>query len=201
MKSNIFFGFVFFLACGCSGLNKQVNQIKALENCKYEIQSADSISVANVNIQDLLGKDKFDLLKMPRIALALLRRNVPLKGRINLQIHNPANQLAAINQFEYKVLIKSKELASGFVNQKISVSPGETISVPIEINSNIYDVLSDQKALDAVYDFIIGAEDGRERKQSFSVKIKPTLDFGNRQIQYPGYITIEKEVGSKELLR
>ncbi|MBC8054645.1 MAG: hypothetical protein H7Y13_16420 [Sphingobacteriaceae bacterium] len=187
---------------GCGGLNKQTNQLKALEDCKYEITSADSISVANINVKDLIGKDKLDLVKMPRLALALLRKNVPLKARVNLVINNPTNQLAAINQFEYKVLIKNRELAGGFVNQKIVVSPhGGTTSVPIHINSNIYEVLSDDKAMDAIYDFLIGAGDNtKERKGNLTIKIKPTLTLGNKQIQYPGYITIDKEVSSKILL-
>ena len=186
----------------CSGLNTQVAQIKALEDCKYELSSVDSISVANVNVKDLVGKDKLDLLKMPRLAFALLRKNVPLKARVNLVISNPTNQMAAINQFEYKVLIKNRELAGGFVNQKISVSPhGGTTTVPIQINSNVYEVLSDDKAMDAIYDFLIGAgDDTKERKGVVTIKIKPTLDFGNKQIQYPGYITIDKELSSKILL-
>jgi hypothetical protein len=61
-------------------------------------------------------------------------------------------------------------------------------------------VLSDDKAMDAVYDFLIGAGDEKkERKGDITVKIKPTLDFGNKQIQYPGYITIDKEISSKHL--
>lgn len=201
MKKIIILSLALVSLMGCTGLNRQVSQIKALEDCKYEIGSADSISVANVNVKDLIGKDKLDLVKMPRLALALLRKNVPLKARINLVINNPSNQLAAINQFEYKVLIKNRELAGGFVNQKIAVNPnGGTTTVPIQINSNIYHVLSDDKAMDAIYDFLIGAgEDDKERKGDFTVKIKPTLDFGNKQIQYPGYITIDKEISSKHL--
>lgn len=185
----------------CTGLNKQVNQVKALEDCKYEISSVDSITVANVNVKDFLGKDKVDLVKMPRIALALLRKNLPLKARVNLSISNPTNQLAAINQFEYKVLVKNRELAGGFVNQRIAVSPqGGNVTVPIQINSNVYEVLSDDKAMDAVYDFLIGAGDeSKERKGMVTIKIKPTLDLGNKQIQYPGFITIDKEISSKNL--
>lgn len=201
MKKLVLLTFVVLPFFGCTGLNSQVSQIKALEDCKYEIQSIDSVSVANVDVSEMMGKDKVDLVKMPRLALALLRKNVPLKARVNLTISNPTNQLAAINQFEYKVLVKNRELAGGFVNRSIAVSPhGGTTTVPIQINSNVYQVLSDDKAMDAVYDFIIGTGDEtKERKGNLTIKIKPTLDVGNRQIQYPGYITIDKEISSKNL--
>jgi hypothetical protein len=186
---------------GCRSLNSQVDQIKALEKCKFEVSSVDSIYAANVNVRNLRGREITDLLKAPRLALAIMRKNVPLKARINLVINNPTSQLAAINQFEYKVLIKSRELAGGLVNQKIAVSPnGGTTTVPIRINSNIYHILSDDKAMDAITDFLIGSEDNdKERRGMITIKIKPTLDFGNKQIKYPGYITIDKEVSSKNL--
>jgi hypothetical protein len=187
-----------FSACA---INKQVSQIKALEDCKYEIASADSITIANIDVRKFLGKEEIDLGKMPRLAFAFLRKNVPLKARLNLSISNPSNRLAAINQFEYKVLIKNRELAGGFVNQKVFISPnGGSTMVPIQINSNVYEVLSDDKVRDAVTDFFIGAEDNRkENKGVLTIKIKPTLDLGNRQIKYPGYITIDKEISSKNL--
>jgi hypothetical protein len=189
------------LFTACRGLNGQVDQIKALEKCKYEISSVDSIYAANVNVKDLRVKEITDLLKAPRLALALMRKNVPLKARVNLVINNPTSRLAAINQFEYKVLVKSRELASGFVNQKIAISPnGGTTTVPIQINSNIYHILSDDKAMNAITDFLIGSdESNKERKGMVTIKIKPTLDFGNKQIKYPGYISIDKEISSKNL--
>lgn len=202
MKNVVLFGLILFLSA-CVGLNKQVNQIKALEDCKYEVSSVDSAYVANINIKDIIGQEKIDLTKMPRLAFALLRKDVPLKARINLAITNPSNQLAAVNQFEYKVLIKSLELASGFVNQKVTISPnGGTTTVPIQINSNIYHIISDDKAMDAISDFLIGSEDSsKEKKSIVTFKIKPTLDLGNRQIKYPGYISIDKEISSKDLFR
>ncbi len=203
MKSIIYMGVMLLFLSGCTGLNKQVNQIKALEDCKYEVDSIDSVYVANVNMKDLIGKERIDMTKMPRLALALLRQNVPLRGRLNLTIRNPSSQLAAINQFEYKVLVKDRELAGGFVNRNIAVSPhGGSVTVPIQINSNIYHVLSDDRAMDAIADFLIGAEEGSPEKMGVvTIKIRPTLDFGNKQIKYPGYITIDKEISSKKLFK
>ena len=32
---------------------------------------------------------------------------------------------------------------------------------------------------------------------TFTVKVKPTLDLAGKQINYPGYITFEKEITSR----
>lgn len=190
---------VLALVMSACGINKQMDQLKAFEKCRYEIASADSVYLGNVDVTHLLEKKEFNLARVPSLMLAVLRQDVPLKARINLKIQNPANQIAAINQFEYKILHKNTELATGFVNRKVVVEPGGgTTIVPININSNIYSLLSDPKNQKAFADFIAEGKPN-EKKTVLTVKIKPTLDIGNNQIQYPGYITIDKEITNKIL--
>jgi hypothetical protein len=185
---------------GCS-INKQVQQIKALENCVYEIASADSIYLAHTNVTKLVNDGQFDLNKMPGIAIAVLRQNIPLEARLNLRIKNPSNELAAINQFEYKVLIKDQEIANGFVNRKVEVPAlGGVTMVPVMLNSNIYSFLSNGKTLNDISDFITGGKTGNaEKKSMITIKFKPTIQSGNKLVAYPGWITINKEVSSKIL--
>lgn len=187
------------LAAGC-GLNKQAKQIEALEKCTYEISSADSIYLAGRDISKLVKDKTLELRNIPELALALFRKNIPLKARVNLTINNPTSTEAAINQFEYIVLIKNQEIANGFVNQKVSIEPGGTSTVPVRVNSNIYAFLSNGKTMDEILDFIRGGESGAaERKGVVTIKIKPTIDVGGKLVKYPGYITINKEVSSQIL--
>ena len=187
------------LAIGC-GLNKQARQIEALEKCTYEISSADSVFIAGRDVSKLIRNKTFDLSNMPELTLALIRGNIPFRARVNLSITNQTANAAAINQFEYIVLIKGQELANGFVNQKVIVKPGETINVPVRVNSNIYAFLSNRKTINEIIDFVTGGESGStEKKGVVTIKIKPTIEVGNKLVKYPGYITIDKEVSSKIL--
>jgi hypothetical protein len=187
------------LSAGC-GLNKQSKQIQALEKCTYDIKSADSIFIAGRDVTQMIQNKTLKLSNLPELALALLRKNIPLKARVNLSITNPTSNAAAINQFEYIVLIKGQELANGFVNQKVNVDPGGTTTVPVSVNSNIYSFLSNGKTMDEIIDFLKGAESGpSEKKGLVTIKIKPTIEVGNKLVKYPGYITIDKEVSSKIL--
>ena len=184
---------------GC-GLNKQARQIEALEKCTYEISSADSIYLAGRDVSQMVKNRTLELRNVPELALALFRKNIPLKARVNLTINNPTSSEASINQFEYIVLIKNQEIANGFVNQKVSVAPGESTTVPVKVNSNIYSFISNGKTMEEILDFVRGGESGAsERKGVVTIKIKPTIDVGGKLVQYPGYITIDKEVSSKIL--
>lgn len=186
-----------FLSCG---INKQAKQLQTLEDCIYEIRSADSIYVAGRDVSKMISKNSINLSSMPEFAWAFLRKDVPLKARINLNIKNPTNQDASINRFEYLVSIKGQELANGLVNQKISVAAGDSITVPVTINANIYQILSNGNTMQEILAFMKGGKDAAtEKKGIVTLKIKPSIAIGDNLVNYPGYITIDKEVSSKIL--
>ncbi len=191
---------LFFTHCG---VNRQITEAKTLGDCTYAISSADSIYLAGIDVRqlrDLSGPT--DLIKYPQLGLALLRKNVPLDVRINLGITNPTNRLAGLNQLEYRVLLKGNELANGFLNQRIEVAPGGgRTTVPIRLSTNAYQLITDEKTRDSFVDLVrnlAGAQDAKATR--VTIKIKPTLALGNKQINYPGYITIDQDVTNKILL-
>ncbi|MBC8155227.1 MAG: hypothetical protein H7Z72_20245 [Bacteroidetes bacterium] len=184
------------------GVSRQLSEAKALGNCQYNLVSADSISLSGYDIRDFKSLEEINPVKYPRIATGLLTRNVPLNARINLDITNPTNKNAAINQLEYRVLLAGQELATGFLNQRIAVSSGGgKIRVPIRINTNAYKLVTDPKTRDAFTEFVQNLSGNASAKPSkLTIKIKPTLGVGDKAINYPGYITIDKEVTNKILL-
>jgi LEA14-like dessication related protein len=180
---------------GC-GVNKQAQQIKALEKCTYRVVSASNISVAGTDVKRLMNNQDINLGSLPALAFGLLRKDVPLRAMINMEIANPAGNLAAINQFEYKVLINNQELAEGFVDRQISIAAGQSVVVPVAVNVNVYQFISNNRVMSEISDFLRGGD----RKGLVTLKIKPSIMVGGTLIKYPGYITIDKEFSSKILL-
>lgn len=199
MKKLLAISVAAILLSGC-GLNKQARLIEALEKCTYEIVSADSVYLAGRDISGLIRNKSVELNNISGLALAIFRKNIPLQATVNLKIDNPTSNLAAINQFEYIVLIKSQEIARGFVTERVSIIPNGSTIVPVRVNSNIYSFLANGKTMQEVLDFLKGGENGApEKKGLVTIKFKPTIEVGNKLIKYPGYITINKEVSSKIL--
>ncbi len=183
----------------CS-INKQAQQIKALEQCEYKLNDINQITIAGTDLKRLVTDQSIDLVNLPALALGFLRQDIPLKANLKLEITNPSNSLAAINNFDYIILINKQELVNGTVDQRISIEPGQTTSVPLLLNSNIYQFLSNQKILDEVTKFLTSPKNGTETKGMVTIKIKPSIMVGGGLVKYPGYITIDKEVSSKILL-
>ena len=199
IRKIISLSFLSFVLLSC-GINKQANQLQTLQDCIYELRSADSIYVAGKDVSKMINNKSVNLNNMPEFAWAYLRKDVPLRARINLKIKNPTHQIAAINRFEYLVSIKGQQLASGLVNQKVSVAAGDSIIVPVTVNANIYQILSNGNTMQEILDFIKGGNDAAtEKKGIVTLKIKPSIAIGEKLVNYPGYITIEKEVSSKIL--
>ncbi|WEK20554.1 MAG: hypothetical protein P0Y49_05305 [Candidatus Pedobacter colombiensis] len=184
----------------CS-INKQAQQIKALEKCRYRITSADQITLGGADIKKMIVNQDINLATLPGLALGLLRKDVPLRARLNLEVNNPTGDDAAINEFEYKILINKQELATGFVNQALNVAARQSTTVPVDMEVNVYPFISNSKVMGEITDFLkSGKNGGPEKKGILTLKIRPSIKVGNTLVKYPGFITIDKEVSSKILL-
>lgn len=185
-----------FLLSRC-GVNKQVQQAKALGKCRFELVSADSVYLAGINMNQFKDKENINLGSLPRLAMGFISKSIPLDARLTLKITNPTAETAAINQFEYKILLRGSEVFTGFVNHRVEVAPvGGTTRVPIVISTNAYHLLTDEQTRGAFADLVQNLSGAKNStKTIITIKIRPTLDLGNKEIKYPGYITFEKEIG------
>jgi len=143
-----------------------------------------------------------DLAKYPRLGLAFLRKDIPLDLRVNLDIQNPTRKKAAVNQLEYKVLLSNNEIFNGFLNEKIEVYPGTgSTRVPVKLSANVYKLLTNDATRDEFINMVIALSGKSGSKPAkFTVKVKPTLDLGGKQINYPGYLTFDQEITSDMIL-
>ncbi|WP_149240277.1 hypothetical protein [Dyadobacter sp. 32] len=187
------------------GVGRQVSEAKTFGECKYDLSSVDSVFIAGIDIREfknIKSFQDFDLAKYPRVAMGLLRKDVPLDLRVNLDITNPTKNRAAINQLEYKVLLTNSEIFSGFLSQLIEVMPGTgKTRVPIKLNANVYQLLSNDQTRDEFVNLITTLTGKTSSNPSkLTVKIKPTLDLGGKQINYPGYISFDKVITSDMVL-
>ena len=193
----LFLSVIIVTSCG---INKQTQQIKALEQCEYKFINASKVTVAGTDIKKLIDQQTVNLSSLPALALGFLRQDVPLKATLNVEITNPSTNLAAINNFDYIILINKQEIANGVVDQLVQVEPGKKVQVPVQLNANIYQFLSNGKTLDQITKFLSGASTGTTEVGLVTIKIKPSIRIRNELVKYPGFITIDKEVSNKILL-
>ncbi|WP_282635848.1 hypothetical protein [Sphingobacterium thalpophilum] len=196
MSKKILFGYLLLLGLFVSacGVNRQKAQIENLAKCKFDVESVDSIRLAGTSLDRLIKNNEIDLGAAPGLALAYLRKDIPLDAVIRLKIDNPTLKKASINKFQYVILYGKQQLVEGIVNQSLQIDPGASTVANVRIAANIYDLLmnSDLK------DFLMSSD--QNKKGIFTLKIKPSINIAGQSIFYPGYITIDKTVSRKILL-
>ncbi|MFA6946367.1 MAG: hypothetical protein WC220_10755, partial [Pedobacter sp.] len=179
MKKILLISFIVMIAAGC-GVSRKIS---LLEQCRYDIKSADSVYVAGRNITRQIKTGSFDLGSVPELAIGLLRKDIPLRARLNLGISNPGSKPIEINQFDYIISFKGKELVNGTTDRRIDINPEETTVVPIMIRANIYSILSDRNTREEIFSYLRGTEN--VQKSLISIKIRPSIRVGNKLIKYP----------------
>ncbi len=197
-------GVIAFTLTQCA-VSRQINEAKALGDCSFRLNSIDSVYLAGVDIRELKQITKvsdIDVSKYPGLGLAFLRKNIPLDLRVHLEANNPTKKMAAVQEFEYKVLLSSHEVFSGVVNRRIEVPPGTGRTfIPISLGTNAYDLFTNDQTREEflkMFEALTGKKDGAKTK--LVIKLKPTLALGSQKVNYPGYITLEKEITSDMIL-
>ena len=170
-------------------------QLNALGNFNYQVQSVDQLRLAGRDIDSFGAKDGISVASLPGIAFALLRQDLPLQGRLLLQISNPTTTFANINEFKYIIELAGKPLFEGAVDENIRLATGQTMVVPLSFNANIFGIAKEQG-----FDKVLGDILTRKSNAILALKIKPSIKVGNKNYFYPGYITVDKDLG-KSLLK
>lgn len=189
--------FTALLFNGCA-INNQAKQIKALEKCTYRIVDINEITVAGVDFNKIFKDDEINLSAIPSIALGLLTKDVPLKSRVLLEITNPSQQTAAINEFEYIIQIGREEIANGLVEVPVSVEAGQSKTIPIQLNTNIHRLITNKELVNQMLE-VYRKRSSNASLGELTIKLKPTFKLGQSSFKYPGYINIRKNLDLNQL--
>lgn len=178
--------FMGLLLSGCA-INKQ--QIDALAKCDYTVESLQDIRLAGRDMNNYTGADGVNLSSLPGIAMAMLRKDLPLEARINMKVANPTTTTTKINSFKYLIEIQGKPLFEGTVDENLHLGTGESTVVPLTFKANIFGT-AQENGLDNLLNELFT----RKGEGFLVLKIKPSIKIGNSNIYYPGYITVDRNL-------
>lgn len=174
------------LLSGCA-VNKQ--QIDALAKSDYTVESIQDVRLAGRDMNNYTGTDGVNLSSLPGIAMAMLRKDLPLEARINMKVANPTTTTTKINSFKYLIEIQGKPLFEGTVDENLHLRTGESTVVPLTFKANIFGT-AQENGLDNLLNELFT----RKGEGFLVLKIKPSIKIGNSNIYYPGYITVDRNL-------
>lgn len=171
---------------GCATSKKQID---ALAKCDYTVESLQDIRLGGRDMDRFVGDKGVDLSALPGIAMAMLSKDLPLEAQVNMKVRNPTGTTTKINSFKYLIEIEGKPLFEGMVNENLRLETGEDTVLPLTFKANIFDAAKD-KGIDNVLNELFT----KQGEGFLILKIKPSVKIGKRNIYYPGYITVDKNL-------
>jgi len=174
-----------------------LKELSALKQCEFRYGTLENPALAGVNIQDLKDVSDFGLKDMGQVAQSIFKGKLPLTFTIFVEVQNPNAEIASMNKLEYIAFIDKAQIAEGEVNQRIEIPAQGIASVPIEIHTDIIDILQ-KEPRNALINFALNLADASKKPTRVGLKIKPYIRIREKDLVYPGYIRIKQEFGADE---
>lgn len=194
-------GFLLVMGLSQCGISEQVQQAKAFKDADIRLASIDQATVAGVDVAKIRQPSDLSTLDRARIAAAYASGNLPLRMRVNLEIRNPNDETAALNELDYIALIDGKQVATGRTTERIEVAPNGGVAIaPLTLESNLREALGEQSG-ESVANFALGLADRAREPVRLTLRIKPTFITGSgRRITPAGYINVDKVFTARQAL-
>lgn len=179
------------------GLFEQVGQMATLAKCDFKLKSVQQLTLAGVNIQSIKSISDLGLIDAGVITASLAGGKLPLSFTLNIEAKNPNDQLAAMNRLDWILFIDDIEMIQGVLEERIQIpANGGTTVIPLNMNMDLKKVLSGKSAETIInFGFNLAGLGGEPTR--ITVKAKPTILVGTREIVYPGYISITTKYGNE----
>ena len=189
MKKVILILFVVSIITSC-GIVRQSNEIKALSRCEFRIFSVEDVNLAGIRMDDHTTMNDFGFTDFTKLTTAMASGDLPLKFDVNLQIKNPNQAKAALNELEWILLIDDEEITRGDLRKRVEINAESTKKVPVKINLNLLEVLTGGSA-NALINFAMNLNGQSEKASKVTLKAKPTIYIAGKAVAYPGWIEID----------
>lgn len=186
-------------ASSCAGLNQQKEEGKNFKECEFKLQSIEQATLGGVDVTSVRSAADLNGGDRARIVAAYATGSLPLNMRVNLQVTNPNNEVAALNALDYKIMLDGNEVATGATTQRIEVGPNSTAIATVPVNADVRKAIADG-GLESIGNFALGLADRSRQPTRVTIAIRPTVKILGATIKRPDYITIEKDVTARQLI-
>ena len=170
-----------------------LKELSALKDCEFRMGTIENPLLAGVDISKIVTTKDYSLEQTGKITKSILQGTLPLTFILNVDVKNPNQKNASLNRLEYIAYIDETEVASGSMEEHVVIPAGGGIAtIPLKIETDILDLLK-KEPINTLLNYTLNLADSGNRPVRISAKIKPWLQIGNKDVEYPGYLTITKD--------
>ena len=180
----ILLGFAVCIFC----ISCNFNNAKNIKDCKFTFKSISELMVDNVSMDGKRSLKDLSPADFTTISRGLMNE-MPISFTAHVNIDNPNNQKAELSALEWILLIKDVEVANGVLDEKVKIAPNESVTIPIEVETNTR--ILKNFSLTEVKNIIFAISSSKGLPPNSTLKVKPAIVVGKKMIKAPTYITID----------
>jgi LEA14-like dessication related protein len=170
---------------------RTVREIKNLAQCEFRTTTIENMSLASVSVQNYTSFEDIGMLEIGQLLAAISNKTLPLLLTINVEIKNSNEKTAALNYLDWIAEIDDVKIAEGVVNKRYEITSGSTVTMPVQVNSDLFKIFSNKEGRDLLSQ-MMGIKDEKNHPNKLVLKVKPSISVGKGYIKYPGYIRLKQ---------
>jgi LEA14-like dessication related protein len=179
----------FFVLYSCSYLK----ELSALKDCEFRVGTMENPILAGVDISKIVTTKDYSIDQTAKITRSILQGTLPLSFILNVEVKNPNQKAASLNRLEYLTYIDDVQIASGAMEEHVVIPPdGGIANIPLKVETDVLDLLK-KEPINTLLNYALNLADDGDRPVRVSIKIKPWIQIGNMDHEYPGYLTINQD--------
>ncbi|MDH6355549.1 LEA14-like dessication related protein [Dysgonomonas sp. PH5-45] len=188
--------FLLFVAVmtSCGTIGNDLMGAYNMTQCEYSYKSISGLTLSGINLSN--GVTAANALKLTSV-LAGKSSSIPLNFTINMNVKNPNQSAAMLNNLQYNIKIDGVNLTNGVMNQNMNIPAGNTSTMPLTIGVDVASLIKDNtqsSVVNIVKNFVgIGSE-----KSNVTVELKPSFNIGGQTIASPNYIPVSFSFGGNK---
>ncbi len=170
--------------------------MEKLKNCEFRIERIDNISVDGINMRNIHSISDLGMANAAKLIGDLSSGSLLSEFSIFVSVNNPNKELAAMEKFEYIILLDDKETVSGNSNDRVEIPGNKSIEFPVSARVNLSELLK-QNSMSAIMDLANTLNKENAIGKRVKIKVKPYIRIGKKVMKYPGFIEIKINEWSK----
>lgn len=186
----VFTGLLTILSCA------YMKELTVLKDCEFRVGTLENPVLAGVDISKILNLKDFSIDQTGKITKSFFLGTLPLSFILNVEVKNPNQKNASLNRLEYLAFIDDLQIAAGAVEEHIVIPSGGGIAtIPVKVETDVLDLLK-KEPMNTILNYALNLADDGNRPVRVNIKIKPWIQIGSVDREYPGYITVTQDFAS-----
>jgi LEA14-like dessication related protein len=173
-----------------------LKELTALKDCEFRVGTLENPVLAGEDISKIFSLKDFSIEQTGKITKSILLGTLPLSFILNVEVKNPNQKNASLNRLEYLAFIDDIQIATGAVEEHVVIPSGGGIAnIPLKVETDVLDLLK-KEPMNTILNYALNLADNGKRPVRVNIKIKPWIQIGSIDHEYPGYINVTQDFAS-----